>query len=181
MMGKLFERIEADRNVFLKNRDGIALATCKVIIGEIHRDPNKDRSDKNVLKILKSLRKMTLKSPIDDPLLVNMIDNYLPDFISDIDVVQWVKDNNTYDDIVEMDKRAYSIIGKAKQHYKDNEINSGCVKNFIDDVLANGDTAYECGGVIEPYELKVDIDVMSELFDATQIRRKGVHINETFD
>lgn len=180
-MNKLFSRIESDRNVFLKNRDKIALATCKVIIGEIHRDPNKDRSDKNVLKILKSLRKMTLKSPVDDPLLINMIDKYLPEFISDVDVIQWVKDNYTYDDIMGMGKRLYSIIGKAKHYYKDNEINSACIKTFLDDVLANGDTAYERGGVVEPYNLKVDFDIMNDLFDATMLTKKGVYTNETFD
>jgi len=180
-MGKLFSRLEYDRDVFLKNRDTIALATCKLIIGEIHRDPNKDRSDNNVLKILKVLRKMTLKSPIKDPLLIDMIDKYLPAFISNIDVIQWLKSIYSYDDILSMNKKAYSIIGIAKQHFKDNEINSKFIKEFIDDVLTKGKESYNNGGVIVPYELKLDSDIVNELFSATQSKRKGVNINETFD
>lgn len=179
----LYKRITNDRNVFLKNRDKDALASCKLILGEITRDPKKDYSTENVLKIIKGLRKMTLKSPIKDSLLVDMIDKYLPELVSDIDVVSWVKSQYTFEDICAMGKKAYSIIGKAKQHFKDREFNSVYVKSFIDDVLDDnihkGIEAYFLGDKLEVQEIESNPELFDELLDDLTNKKKLVSDDET--
>jgi len=165
MSNEIFKRIEVDRLSFQKNKDILALGTCKVILGEIHRDPDKDRSDTNVILILKSLRKMTLKSPISDPLLIDMVDSYIPAPVSDMTVIKWVKSMYSYQDIVSMGSKAYSIIGQTKRHYGDIDINSSCVKKLIDDTLKDGKVAYNTADDIPDIDIDLGDGVFMDLFE----------------
>lgn len=135
LVGSIIDNIEKDKNVFRINRDNLALDSCRLILGEIQRDPNKDTSDENVTKILRNLRKQTLKHPTPDMLLIQMIDTYISPPVADEEVIDWIIMYVSNDEIREMGKRAYSIIGKAKAHFDGREINTDIIKEYIDGVL----------------------------------------------
>jgi len=127
----IYQCIIHDKNVFLRNHDVNALECIRVILGEIQRTPDKDYSDENVTKILKSLRKMCLKSPIKDELLVHIIDTYLPSLVDDKTMLKYVYDNYTVDEIKAMGNSAFRIIGETKKHFAPREINVDLLKEEI--------------------------------------------------
>ena len=129
--GTIMDRINGDKTVFFKNGDTAGLTACKIILGEIQRDPNKDYSDDNVIKILQSLRKMTLKNPYPDYIIIGLVDLYLPGAISDIDVVNRIKSKYTPEDIKSMGNKSMSIIGEMKKFFHPNQINVDCIKEYI--------------------------------------------------
>lgn len=134
--GDIMNRINYDKKNFLLNGDKMGLSSCRIIIGEIQRDPNKDYSNENVTKILRGLRKMTLKNPVPDNLLISLIDTYIPGPVADVELYAWVGSSGySVDRIREMGKKAYSIIGMAKKFFGDREINSDGLKDYIDTSL----------------------------------------------
>jgi len=135
MIGNIIDSIEKDKEIFRNNRDQMALDSCRLILGEIQRDPNKDISDENVTKILISLRKMTLKNPKPDVLLLQMIDTYIPPPLSDQEVAEWFTSAYTAEFIKSQGKAAYRLIGEAKKYYGDKEFNSDIIKTIIDGIL----------------------------------------------
>lgn len=138
--GDIMSRIEFDKKNFLLNGDKAGLSSCRLILGEIQRDPNKNYSDENVTKILRSLRKMTLKNPVPDTLLISLIDTYVPGPVSDAELFAWMSSSGFADHSVkEMGKKAYSIIGLAKKFFGDREINSDGLKKHIDGILESGE------------------------------------------
>lgn len=132
----IINQIREDCKIFLKNGDSLGANKCRLLLGEIQRDPNKDDSDQNVTKILKKIRKQTLKNKYEnDSILVELIDTYIPTPISDKEVVEWVEMRFPDDVIKEMGKkRAFNIIGEAKRHF-DGDINVDCIKSKIMSVL----------------------------------------------
>lgn len=132
----IVNQIREDSRTFLKNGDTLGVKKCRLLLGEIQRDPNKDDSDKNVTKILKKIRKQTLKNKYEnDSILVELIDTYIPRPISDKEVIEWVEMRFSDDVIKEMGrKRAFSIIGEAKKHFE-GDINVDCIKEKIMAVL----------------------------------------------
>lgn len=131
--GLITDKIESDKINFLRNGDKVGLGSCKLILGEIQRDPNKNYSNENVTKILQILRKTTLKNPVIDGVLVNLIDTYIPSPVSDTEVKQWLNAMGfTTEKIKEMGKKAFSIIGMCKKHFNNREINTEMIKNIID-------------------------------------------------
>jgi uncharacterized protein YqeY len=136
VIGDIIQTIQNDKNVFRKNRDNNALDRCRLILGEIQRDPNKDTSDENIIKILRQLRKQTLKHPEPDILLVQMIDTYIPPPVSDDEVKSWLYSAGYTQDVIRgMGKKAYSIIGEAKRHFNGRDFNVNVIKFIIDDVI----------------------------------------------
>ena len=162
---QIFESIKKDKDMFLRNRDMIALRTVRIIIGEIQRDPNKDYSDKNVTIILKKLRKMSLKNLVKDSLLIDMIDQYAFSVVSDIDVIEWIRSEFSYDAIVKAGVKKYFIIGIAKKHFVGEDINCIVVRDFLDDVVKNGEKYYD--NLYNPkfYDIDVGPEIYQELID----------------
>ncbi len=138
--GDIIGRINVDKKNFIMNGDKMGLSACRIILGEIQRDPNKNYTDENVTKILRGLRKMTLKNPVPDTLLIALIDTYIPGPVSDVELYAWMSSSGFADHkIKEMGKKAYSIIGMAKKFFGDREINSDGLKGHIDGVLETGE------------------------------------------
>jgi len=136
IIGDIIQSIQKDKDVFRKNRDTNALNRCRVILGEIQRDPNKDTSDENIIKILRRLRKQTMKHPKPDILLIELIDTYIPPPVSDDEIKGWLYSAGYSQDIIkEMGKKAYSIISEAKNHFDGRYFNVTIIKNMIDEVL----------------------------------------------
>jgi hypothetical protein len=158
---KIYNEIKKDLTSFVKNGDTKLRDLCKVILGEVQRDPKKDYTDKNIIRILKTLRKITLKNTNPDPLMISMIETYLPGIVSDIECIQYVKGNYTYSDIIKLDKKAFSIIGNTKKHFAPKEINSVVIKKFITEVLAEGgEVCYNDTGKSQQNNLEYSGDVL---------------------
>lgn len=131
IMGK----INWDKVNFIKNGDKNGIGALRVILGEIQRDPNKDYSQENVIKILRSLRRTTLKSPVVDILMVSLIDTYIPPPVSDKEVIEWLAIHYSADDIKAMGKGAFKLIGEAKKYYKGLDFNAEILKDAINDII----------------------------------------------
>jgi uncharacterized protein YqeY len=127
--------IEEDRNNFMRSGDKLGLDKSRLILGEIQRDPNKDTSDKNVSKILKQIRKQSLKHPEPDMLLISLIDTYIDPPVSDDELLEWVDATIGKENIKKLGKKAFKIIGNAKKHFGEREINSNALKDYIDSIL----------------------------------------------
>ena len=163
--GQFFKRIKDDKKVFSKNRDMIALGSIRVIIGEIQRDPDKDYSDENITKILKKLRKMTLKNPIKDPLLISMIDTYIPLFVSDVTVIKWIKSNFSYERIKKAGAKKYFIIGITKKNFSPEDINCVVVRDFLEKVIEEGEEYYNAVDNPKLYDINVGPEVYQEFIN----------------
>ncbi len=129
-------RIREDKTNFLKNGDKAGSSVASVILGEVQRDPKKDYSDENITKILRGLRKMTLKSPEVDHLLIALVDTYIPPPVSDGDAMNWLFLNGYDKDTIKaMGKRAYSIMGMMKKAFDGREFNTSAIKDLIDEAI----------------------------------------------
>lgn len=127
----IFDTLNNDKKNFIANGDKNGLSACRVILGEIQRDPSKDYSNKNITKILRTLRSVTMKNPEVDFLLVELINTYIPAPISDADVELWLWDHYNIEEIQAMGKNAFKIIGETKRHFKDKDFNATIIKDII--------------------------------------------------
>lgn len=132
----IMDTITTDKENFMLNGDKNGLSVLRVVLGEIQRDPDKDYSNENVVKILRALRKQTMKNPIADYLMIDLIDTYIGSMISNEEVEAWL-DRCGYDNIfiLNLGKKAYRIIGEAKKHFDGQDFSSDHLKNLIDEVL----------------------------------------------
>lgn len=135
-LGNIMATITTDKENFMLNGDKNGLSVLRVILGEIQRDPNKDYSNENVTKILRVLRKQTMKCPIVDHLMLNLIDTYVGNMVSNEEVEAWL-DKCGYDEefVHNLGKKAYRLIGEAKKHFDGQDFSSDHLKNLIDEVL----------------------------------------------
>ena len=134
----IYEKIRSDMTSFIKNGDNMGRDACRLLIGEIQRDANKDTSDENIIKVLKQIRKQTLKNPQPDNFLLELIDTYLPQAVSDHEMLSYlIESGYTNDMIASMGKSAYKIIGDVKKFYGDREINVQALKNHIAELIGD--------------------------------------------
>jgi uncharacterized protein YqeY len=119
----------------MRSGDKLGLEKARLLLGEIQRDPNKDVSDANVTNILKRVRRQSLKHPEPDMFLISLIDTYIEPPVSDDELIEWVKETIGDDAIRELAKdnvnKAFSVIGTAKKHFGDREINTNALKEYI--------------------------------------------------
>jgi len=134
----IFAEMEKDKLIFMRNGDKSALEKVRLLIGEVQRSANKDTSDTAVMTTLKQIRKQTMKHPEPDMLLISLIDTYIPPPVSDEELIEQVKLSGYSDDVIAgMGKKAYSIIGMAKKHFGDREINSQALKEYIAEIIGD--------------------------------------------
>ena len=132
----IMDKLNEDKRNFILNGDKLGTSSCRLLIGEIQRDPKKDDSDDNIEKILRNVRSMTMKNPIVDHFLIELINTYIPPHISDNEIKLWMENQNYNDEtIAVMGKSAYRIIGEAQRHFIDRDINSDYIKNIIEGVI----------------------------------------------
>ena len=130
-------KIQEDKKNFIMNGDKPGTSAIRVVLGEIQRDPDKDYSDENITKILRILRRQTLKNPEVDHLMLSLIDTYIEPMVSDVEVDAWMQTAGyTYSSIIKMGKSAFRIIGEAKKHFTGRDFNSDHIKNIIEEVLS---------------------------------------------
>lgn len=127
----IYQKVMHDVTTFRKSGDTLGLGKAQLVLGEIQRDPKKDYSDENILKLLKVLRKNTLKAQDNDTFLIQLIDTYIPPPVSDEEVKNWFTDHYDKDDVQAMGKKSMSIIGIAKKYFGDRDINSESLKSLI--------------------------------------------------
>ena len=134
----IMSKIQTDKKNFMMNGDKNGIGALRVLLGEIQRDPDKDYSDENATKILRVIRKQTLKNPNPDHLILNLIDTYIEPMVSDIEVEAWMQTAGyTFGSIMRMGKSAYKIIGEAKKHFKGRDFSADHIKTFIEEVLSD--------------------------------------------
>ena len=132
----IIDKLDEDKHLFLKNGDKNGISVCRVLIGEIQRDPDKDYSDDNVTKILRMVRKQTMKNPKIDYLMLQLIDTYIEPMVSDVEIEAWMTSCGYDEEFIHyLGKKAYRLIGEAKKHFKDKDFNSDHIKNIIDEAI----------------------------------------------
>lgn len=131
----LYEEIKKDLNIFRMNRDELSTNMARVLLGEIQRDPKKDYSDENIIKIMRSIRKIQAKQKQPDYALISLIETYLPLPLSSVEIIKWLDDNG-YDkaEILKL-KNPMQLIGMITKAFSDREVYGDLVKDILDNIL----------------------------------------------
>jgi uncharacterized protein YqeY len=151
----IYDEIKSDIKTFMNNRDQKSLSSLRVILGELQRNPDKDYSDKSVLKQLKTLRKVTLKSPDPDYLIVSLIDTYIPEPVTTPEIKEWLKVNGYDKDSISKLKNPMMLIGIINKSFTDRDVDGKVVKNLITDIMNGVD------GVKEKENMNKYIDILA--------------------
>jgi uncharacterized protein YqeY len=151
----IYDEIKSDIKTFMNNRDQKSLSSLRVILGELQRNPDKDYSDKSVLKQLKTLRKITLKSPDPDYLIVSLIDTYIPEPVTTPEIKEWLKVNGYNKDSISKLKNPMMLIGIINKSFTDRDVDGKVVKNLITDIMNGVD------GVKEKENMNKYIDILA--------------------
>lgn len=115
------------------SRDSLSKAALKVIIGELQRQPTKQLSDEQVIVVLKKLLKyederLGLCSEILTSSYKETIKKYLPDTISEEQIVEWIQLNYDRDNFP---KNTGLIVGAAKKNFG-NTVDGKVVKQVLE-------------------------------------------------
>lgn len=95
----LKEKITNDLSASIKKKIESSEETdnLKLILGKVQRLPDKNPTDKDVVRILKHILKsentMKEKNWPETPGLVKLVESYLPKMASDEDTIKWIEEN----------------------------------------------------------------------------------------
>ena len=89
----LQEKIQNDLRKAIKNKDKIGTNNLKVIIGELQRQPKKDLTDEEVIKVIKKLNKLESENPDPDIIYAQTLEYYLPEQMTEESVKEWIIKN----------------------------------------------------------------------------------------
>ena len=98
----LQEQIKKELTFAIKAKDGPKKDTLRVIMGEFSRQPQKELPDEEVVKVLKKLikseREVLERSGIEtDSEFIRIVSDYLPQMVSEEDIIAWIKQNINFD------------------------------------------------------------------------------------
>lgn len=181
-LDELYKRIRDDFDVFRKNRDIPSLGAVRFIIGEIQRDPNKDYSNSNVKKMLKSIRKNMTKSPEPDHLVMSLVDTYVGHPVASGEVIDWLRDNGYDKETVMSQSNPFAIIGILKKAFGDRELDGNMVKDILAKIIS-GDMVEEKPMMVEDLQGEgLMMDLINEMYpdknvfeDAKRTAKRGLN------
>jgi uncharacterized protein YqeY len=112
------QQIKKDLMGAMKARDEDKKRTLRVIMGEFARADSKEISDDEVIKILKKLIKseketLSQKGSDEDTVFVRIIETYLPQMVSEDEIMSWVNDNIDFSQF----KSKMQAMGPIMQHF----------------------------------------------------------------
>jgi len=131
-MNKIMEQLDVDiRTNILAGSPGV-VAALKVIKGELQRQPKKDLSEEESIKILRKLERneietMRLKGIVKS-LFLDVVKTFLPSEVSEGDILKWILLNINFAEL----KNKYQAIGIVKKNFPG--VDGKVVKDIINKI-----------------------------------------------
>ena len=73
-----------------KSNDFIKSSNYSVLMGEIQRQPNKNISEQDIIKIIKKLYTAAIESPVKDNNWIELLKSYLPIKVSSEEILNFI-------------------------------------------------------------------------------------------
>lgn len=97
-MSTVQEKIREDLKKSMINKDNETKDCLRIVLGEFARQPKKELSDNEAISIIQKLIKneqelLKYKENKVTSKLISILESYLPEMVSDEEVITWIKEN----------------------------------------------------------------------------------------